>query len=1207
MNKGNNRWWKIILKVVLWFIGIWAILLVSLQLALSEKILAKLINKYATEYIDGELSFKSASVSMFKRFPRVFLTLNDFAVTYPADRYEIQEKQGAQGHLMRMGCGEDADTLASFDRFSASINVVSLIGGTIRIPHLRLVKPRIFAHSYANGDANWNMFKISSEDKEEEDTTSFGFPDLSIGRISFSRHPHIVYTDSRDTVFAMIDVARIGFNGHIRTKNPTDPRNRIGLRVDSMFVAGRLKTDTLALAVDRFYIQEDDGSMDIDAMAKAMLATRAFGRIPLPVEMSGKIDFPKDTVPAVALNGFKARIGDFPIVADADLRFREGRTRIKARFGIKDCQMNEVFHGFAKNIIPELDKIETDASLSILAECNGDYINSTGRLPKFTASISIPDAGIRYSDMDVRFGLEANGVNHSNGRLNAALDSLKVSAKGFDLNFKGEAEDLLGADPAFRVDGKVGAILDSLVTFLPDSLGIVAAGNISATVKGDILMSQLNMYNFSRGNLLGEVISEEIILNSPADTIDVKIKGLDIRLAPEEKTSRRDSSRKFRLMGITADIDDADINFKNELQVDAKGFMISAKNSVKMEEPEDTSRKINPIGGRLKAKRLTVQDGASTSIALRNSENGFQIMPKRGQPQVPVLTLTSNNDKITLSSGRNRAILTDADIWANAALNTVERRQKVKAFRDSLAQLYPDIPRDSLFAHFRSQRGSRPVPEWMKEEDFKKQDLDIRLDETMAKYFRNWDIKGNIDVRTGIVMTPHFPLRNILRGFDLKFTNDEIKIDSFKVEAGKSELAVKGSLTGLKRALLGRKHSALKFKLDVTSDGMDANELLTAYKKGSMYVPSTTDSEEISDADLLKAVTSATADTSSAITQPSLIVVPANLIADIRLDARNVKYTDLLADSITAKIVMKERCLQVTNTKAMTNMGAISFDAFYSTRSKKDIKAGFDLNFKDITADKVINLMPAIDTIMPLLKSFSGLLNCEIAATTSLDTNMNLIMPSINGIIRIQGDDLTISENEMFRTLARKLLFKNKKEGKIEKMMVEGMIKDNTLEVFPFLIKMDRYMLALSGIQNLDMSYRYHASLIRSPFLIKLGVDIYGNDFDNMKFKIGKAKYKNSNIPAFTTVIDDTKINLVESIHNIFEKGVDAAVNENMKQAAIMEHKKSIGYVKAVDIKLEELSAEEQKQMESDQAAAEAEEMEENQKEPIESTKQKQQ
>jgi hypothetical protein len=293
---------------------------------------------------------------------------------------------------------------------------------------------------------------------------------------------------------------------------------------------------------------------------------------------------------------------------------------------------------------------------------------------------------------------------------------------------------------------------------------------------------------------------------------------------------------------------------------------------------------------------------------------------------------------------------------------------------------------------------------------------------------------------------------------------------------------------------------------------------------------------------------------------------------------------------------MKERCVQITQTKAQTNMGEITFDAFYSTRSKKDLKAGFDLNFKDITADKAISLMPMIDTLMPILKSFSGNLNCEVAATAALDTNMNLIMPSINGIMRISGDNLTINENDMYRSLAKKFMFKNKKVGRIENMMMEAEIKDNTLEVFPFVVSMDRYMLAMSGIQNLDMSYRYHASVIRSPLPVKLGVDIYGPDFDNMKFKVGKAKYRSSDVPVFSSVIEETKINLLKAIRNIFEKGVDATISENLRQSAILdEHKQKIGYVRAVDMQMEELSEKEKKEMDNAQKSEEIETSEENQ------------
>ena len=98
--------------------------------------------------------------------------------------------------------------------------------------------------------------------------------------------------------------------------------------------------------------------------------------------------------------------------------------------------------------------------------------------------------------------------------------------------------------------------------------------------------------------------------------------------------------------------------------------------------------------------------------------------------------------------------------------------------------------------------------------------------------------------------------------------------------------------------------------------------------------------------------------------------------------------------------------------------------------------------------------------------------------------------------------------------------------------------------------------------------------------VFKVGVDIYGPDFENMKFKIGKPKYKNTKVPVFTEVIDRTRINLAESIRGIFEKGVEAAVKENERQDAIASFKKETGYVSAVDQQLEELSDDEKKQLE---------------------------
>jgi hypothetical protein len=371
--------------------------------------------------------------------------------------------------------------------------------------------------------------------------------------------------------------------------------------------------------------------------------------------------------------------------------------------------------------------------------------------------------------------------------------------------------------------------------------------------------------------------------------------------------------------------------------------------------------------------------------------------------------------------------------------------------------------------------------------------------------------------------------------------------------------------------------------MDIRSEKINANQLLAAYNAGSRYVkPHTTETtEETSDAEFFKQVTNDTLALKDTVTP--LIVIPSNLNASVRLNAGDITYSDLSINKLQSTLIMKERCVQISKTAATSNMGDISFEGFYATRSKKDIKAGFSFNFEDITAEKVINLIPAVDSIMPLLKSFNGMLDCELAATAQIDTSMNIIPSSINGIMRIAGEDMSIKDSEMYRSLAKKLMFKNKNEGYIKKMSVEGVISDSMLEIFPFVLTLDRYTLALSGIQNMDQSFRYHASLLKSPFLIRLGIDLYGENFDNMKFKIGKAKYKSTNVPVFSSVIDTTKINLVSSIRGIFEKGVEAAVAENERKEAIEKHKQEIGYVRAVDQELEALSKKEEEQIKAEE------------------------
>ena len=253
-----------------------------------------------------------------------------------------------------------------------------------------------------------------------------------------------------------------------------------------------------------------------------------------------------------------------------------------------------------------------------------------------------------------------------------------------------------------------------------------------------------------------------------------------------------------------------------------------------------------------------------------------------------------------------------------------------------------------------------------------------------------------------------------------------------------------------------------------------------------------------------------------------------------------------------------------------------------------NLRTDFNFSLIDVTAEEVYGIVKQNKELVPMLSSFEGLLDCDLAGTARLDTAMNVVMPSVKGIMRIGGKNLSLAQDKDLRKITRLLHFRNKKELKIDKMTVEGQIADGRLEIFPFDLNIDRYEIAMSGVQNMDMSFRYSISVLKSPLVFKFGVDLYGSDFDNWKFKIGKAKYKNArSIPAFSATIDQEKVNLSYAIRNIFEKGVNDAVEVSGGEA-IRRKKEQMGYVAAVDMETQALSGEEQLQMEENAARMEA-------------------
>ena len=1195
---------KTVWKVLLWVAGVWAVILIAVQVALSPSVLTRLANRFANEYVDADVSFGEVRLSVFRSFPYLNIGFTDFSLTYPSDRYAAVED--TTYYMMRQGRGPGADTLASVRRMFASVDVAALAAGTVRVPSLVLDRPRIFAKNYADGRKNWDVFTAGG-DKDEDSADSLAEKEpmkFALGRIVLRGHPHVVYSSPADTLFAMADFSRMRFNGRLaagddelvrpdaadvkaRRRYTRDSirqerrrrRSRIGLTVDSMLVAGRLPSDTLAMRLDRMGIIAHSGHIDLDASATAWLASAHYGRIGLPVDISAEVGFPKDSVFALDIIDLKASVADLPLKASADLRFGD-RLRISGSASIDECRVSDVLGHFRRSSFKLAGNIETDAKVSLSADFDGFLDPAEGVFPDIDARLSIPHSTIGGRMFDLRHEIALDGELHGRGgRMDLKLGDFHVKGKALDIDVSGSASDLLGGDPLVDADAAVRISLDTLSQYMKRRSGMELSGNLSASVKGSARLSHLDPYQLAQADISGRLRSSGIKLVS--DSLSLTTDSLDIWLGAVGNTRDSSVAQGERMLALTAYVDTAYLSMKDRMRMVGRGLSLKAQNSAAVLDKSDSSR-FYPFGGRLDIGFLSLVGADTTFVAVSNSGSIFKISPKSGAPDVPVLTLDSSNKGVFMRGPVNRIFVRNLDVDAVAAMNSIERRRRSRAFADSLMRRYPDVPPDSLFARFRRARGSRPLPEWLSEEDFRKRDIRLNLGDSVTRYLRDWDFDGSLSVGSAGVITPYFPLRNRLTDINASFNNNEIRFDSFSLASGRSQLSLSGDLRGLRSMLRGQ--GFLRLDMEVSSDSLNVNELLGAWQLGSAYEPENLSATtlDIADEEYQEMVTVDSLETSE-VPAPALVVVPGNITADLRLKASDVTYSNLKIDTLATDIAVRERCVQLTNTVARTDAGDIEFEGFYSTRTKQDLQTGFDLQLKDITAEKVIEMMPAVDSVMSMLKSFRGLLNCTVSATASMDTTMTILTPSINGVIRISGDDLTLS-GTAFNEIARKLMFKDRTGGHIDHMSVEGLISDNRIEVFPFVLSVDRYTLAMSGVQNLDASFKYHVSVIDSPLPFRVGIDLSGN-FDDFRFKIGKPKYRNTNVPVFSEVIDETRINLRESIQDIFRRGVDNAIRENRRNRFIEQRRRELGYKAAVDQQLDSLSSSEQASLDSLSAA----------------------
>lgn len=968
----------------------------------------------------------------------------------------------------------DADSLMYVKQFHGGINVIKLLAGRISLHDVTIDSPRINLLQVNDSVANYLIVPPS-----EPDTTSTKIPPVSINR------------------FEILNAQTIRFRS----------------LADSLDVTARLENVSLKenqnsgsnLPEYHFTL---DGGASLPFLNEYDLADLRFG-------VDGQLDWTAEHPYQISAKELKVKLDEYVMTINADADFADNPKITRLALRIADLPVESTFRHFPAELADLVKPLKTDMLLSATVELTEPWAITDTILPSARATISIPSCRASYqtltfTDFAADLAVDFNG---------ASLDRSRFDIKRLHLIGEGVKADLSASANNVETDPFItGSFCGSVdLSKIPPRLASEIPVTLSGTIDGDtefrFALSELNEKSFHKINATGHLELKHI--SAQADgLLTAMLNHGEIRFGTTDSFIN-DGHKVDSLLQVSLKIDTLAANGMG-MNLEIKDFRAGA-GTVNRASSADTTE-INPFGGSIAFQRLKFDSPAdSMRLRMRDTQVGGSLRRFNGEGRAPLIDLRIKSARMMFGQALNRFSVSGANVALTLHPNRAASRRGAADGRKHTYSKTATV--DSGSVNTSAPSGN----------------IDLRLDREDRRLLRRWDWKGSMRAVKGRIVTPYLPLRNRLENIDLTFNTDSILLRNLKYQAGESDFLINGAVTNLRRALTSRRDNTLGISFDVRSDTINVNELVKALFAGSAIASQTKEAEiwggddDSAEANRLAEM----ADTAS--TGPLLL--PKNINAQLRMRANHVLYSDMELSRFKGNVLLYDGAVNLRNLSASTEMGSLTINGLYAGADPDSLQFGLGMKVRNFHLDRLTSIVPAIDSLLPTIKDFSGIVNADIAVTTDIARNMDINIPTLKAAIKIEGDSLVLLDPDTFKTISKWLLFKNKNRNMIDHMSVEIVIEDSQIELYPFMFDIDRYRLGVMGYNDLAMNLNYHVSVLKSPIPFKFGINVKGTS-EKPKIRLGGAKFKENMVIERSEIADNTRVNLVEQMESVFRKGV---------------------------------------------------------------------
>ena len=591
---------KRFIKVIGIIIAAILLLIIILPFAFRGKI-DDIIKKEGHKMVNAEFDFRKLDISIFRNFPHVSVTLEDFWLK---------------------GVDEFAnDTLVSVDGLTAGINLFSLFGKSgIEVNNIELKNSRFHAMVLPDGKANWDILKVDTtetskpavdtniEEEKQEAKNDDGLR-LNLDRFVI-KNMNVVFDNQQENLYA-----------HVSDFN--------------LLCSGNLSSEQTAINLQTGATSVTFQSKGITYISKANISAK----IALDADFANQKYELKEN--EVVINAITTSFGGWFALSDA-------ATTVDIHLATNEINFKDILSLVPTMYTTDFEQLKTDGTTKVSAFMKGEFVGDS-IVPAMNVNLEVNDGMFKYASLPTSVDkINILAVVDNPG---GSIDQTSVTINPFNFRLGGNPFSLTAevstpiSDAEFAVTAN-GLINLSMIeqAFPMDNLNL--SGIIQSDLKVSGLMSYIEKEQYDKIKAAGYISIK-----------DMQLKTDDMPPLDIEKSLFTFNTQYLELSDTKIQIGNSDLSINSRLE-NYLGYLLK-KNTLKgnlnlssslldlnqfMTAPTDTVK----VAEKDESNKQEVSEEKASTLLLIPENIDFQMNVNLGKVLMKDLSLNNINGRLTV-------------------------------------------------------------------------------------------------------------------------------------------------------------------------------------------------------------------------------------------------------------------------------------------------------------------------------------------------------------------------------------------------------------------------------------------------------------------------------------------------------------------------------------------------------------------------------